>query len=166
MASPELVEMTNNLPNDLAESITDGPWDIANYHECLFLLIYCQWCHTGRCTSCPILAIFNQLTYDLERTHTRPIGVIVLVLPFCMMALAMANFCFLEEPLWCYLSVCRCSRLVCGVTFSMPGMGNDKYVIHTLVHSTGSGANGVFLLLPVAPTNPLVCYQIVLMMCH
>jgi hypothetical protein len=110
--------------------------------------------------------IFNPLTCDLESTHPQPIGVIVLVLPFCMMALAMANFCFLEEPLWCYLSVCRCSRLVCGVTFSVPGMGNDKYVIHTLVHSTGSGANGVFLLLPVAHTNPLVCYQIVLMMCH
>jgi hypothetical protein len=62
MASSDLVEMTNNLMNDLAESITDGPWDIANYHECLFLLICCQWCHTGRWTSCPILAIFNPLT--------------------------------------------------------------------------------------------------------
>jgi hypothetical protein len=99
MASPDLVEMTNNLPNDLTESITDGPCDIANFHECLFLLVGCQWCHTGRWTSWPILSIFNPLTYDLKSTHPHPIGVIVLGLPFCMMALGMAEFCFLEEPL-------------------------------------------------------------------
>jgi hypothetical protein len=139
MASPDLVEMTNNLPNDLAESITNGPCNITNSHECLFLLVCCQWCHTRRWTSWPILSISNPLTYDLKITHPHSIGVIVLALPFCMMALGMADFFFLEEPLWCYHSVCQLSRLLCGVTFPIPGVGNDEYVIHTLVHFTSIG---------------------------
>jgi hypothetical protein len=67
MASSDLFKMTNNLPNDLAASITNEPWDIADSHEGLFLFVCCQRCHTGRWTSWLVLAIFNPLTSDLRK---------------------------------------------------------------------------------------------------
>jgi hypothetical protein len=141
MALLDLIEMTKNLLNDLAESITGGPWDIADSHEGLFLLVCCQRCHTGRCSSWPVLAIFNPLTCNLwkhpptaNRCHC--VGAAIL-----HVALDMEDFCFLEVPLWCYHSGCWLSRLVCVIAFSVPGVGNDECVIHTLVHSTGTGHN-------------------------
>jgi hypothetical protein len=122
MAFLDLVEITNNLPNKIAESITSGPWHIADSHEGLFLLVYCQQGHTERCTSWPALAIFNALTCDLWKHPPTPnmchcVGAAMLhdgtghgrfllpkgafmVLPFCVLTFKV-GVCNLVLCAWC-----------------------------------------------------------------
>jgi hypothetical protein len=138
MASLDLVEMTNNFPRNLAEFISGGPWDIIDSHEGLFLLVRYKLCHTNNWTSWPILAIFNPVTCDLQELPPTPnrhhwffVGASILRDEAGNGRYPLPRGASVELPF--HVST---FKVVCMI--SMPGVGNDECVIHTLVHLAGA----------------------------